>query len=1129
MFLVALLAVAPAMSVPAAGQDSGGLEARANGTLSPRNGAATFHPSGDPTTTYGAACGQSGPAWRTKASLVREALFDAGQSLADFDATVTSIVVLNCRSAGGGPQRARLVDCPAFSQFSYCVATPDDGAGVGDLLLGVVKTTAENGPNGPACGGRLNFQFLEEAGARLDNVTAIEPVKDGCQIAAGPARVDAEVIACPAGITRYSYCVGTPNDGAGHAVTLGVVEGTGTAVYAAYGNCISTSAHQYRRRSDLAMENPSAPASLAGVSSIVVDTCGATGTFPNPTGREACTYNNSAPCSYSLYSRNDGMTNQVVLAVKEGSLSKPDAFDLYGGCRLGAGYRSKSSLVNSLGLRMDKVTDVDVLSCAADDGGGGSVWQACDPSYSFCIRNNNDGFGNSIYLGVRVVTADGDPYGVYGRCGVPSSGYRSKSGLVHALLNLIPGLAGHTLDRIRSIEVTGCGPNQAATYGTFACTSHSRSTGGAYSYCATAGNDGTGNAVSVGVVEDVATPWPWTGVHVSVNPAGAGRITSTSLLDQSPRYGGAYPAGTTVTLTAAAIPGYAFSSFAGDLSGGANPQPLLVNGSKSVVANFVPTAAVTVASSPAGAARSITTASAQDPALRPGGWYPVNAEVTVTATANSGYVFQYFSGGQMQPVATNPYKFTLTGPRNIVAVFAAAAPPPLLAASVAAKKGLANHRTWTMRVTNSGLGAASDVQITGLTFTPVVAGWRAPEVAGWRVNTVFTRTDLTGFGGLAAYNGTVYVSEPGRNRVWSNGTVVAGSTLCGAYRSTWCGPTDLAVDGQGTLYILDSGHNVIKLIDGTIVAGNGVRDYSENGGRAIETPILPTSMTVDKDGNIYIAEESTGRILKVTRSTGIISTIAGTGWWLPGEGYSSDCNVPDVPATHLSLRGPRKVAVDGKGNVYFADDYYGDGCILMLDHATGKISGRIRTLFCFGQDLPIPNNHVDSDLRAADILSSTNTYLATSTCHGDDGFISQTPAAHPFFFTSLAGYVAYPPGDLYATIRPFMPGPFDGENAPAFGSPIERDFVAFDPVKHDVFAAGRQQGHDYRVRKISRKPELPLSLGAIASKASASAPLLLDFSLSSPANARFSVKISFSYRVGGVAYTGSTTLNNQYQ
>ena len=64
-------------------------------------------------------------------------------------------------------------------------------------------------------------------------------------------------------------------------------------------------------------------------------------------------------------------------------------------------------------------------------------------------------------------------------------------------------------------------------------------------------------------------------------------------------------------------------------------------------------------------------------------------------------------------------------------------------------------------------------------------------------------------------------------------------------------------------------------------------------------------------GNIYIADTYNQRIRKVTVSTGIISTIAGTGT----AGYSGD----NVAATSATLNYPRGVVLDTAGNVYIAD------------------------------------------------------------------------------------------------------------------------------------------------------------------------------------------------------------------
>jgi len=68
----------------------------------------------------------------------------------------------------------------------------------------------------------------------------------------------------------------------------------------------------------------------------------------------------------------------------------------------------------------------------------------------------------------------------------------------------------------------------------------------------------------------------WT-VSVSVNPAGAGSVTG----------GGVYDDGATAVLDPTANAGYGFDSWSGDASGSDDPLSLLVDGDKSVTANFI--------------------------------------------------------------------------------------------------------------------------------------------------------------------------------------------------------------------------------------------------------------------------------------------------------------------------------------------------------------------------------------------------------------------------------------------------------------------------------------------------------------------------------------------------------------
>jgi trimeric autotransporter adhesin len=132
-------------------------------------------------------------------------------------------------------------------------------------------------------------------------------------------------------------------------------------------------------------------------------------------------------------------------------------------------------------------------------------------------------------------------------------------------------------------------------------------------------------------------------------------------------------------------------------------------------------------------------------------------------------------------------------------------------------------------------------------------------------------------------------------------------------------PYGVAVDASGNIYIADTVNNRIRKVTkstGIIstVAGTGETRYSGDGGLATSAKVYsPTGVAVDASGNIYIADAENHRIRMVTNpgSTGVISTVAGNGEF----GYSGDGGL----ATSAQLNYPYGVAVDALGNIYIAD------------------------------------------------------------------------------------------------------------------------------------------------------------------------------------------------------------------
>jgi len=175
--------------------------------------------------------------------------------------------------------------------------------------------------------------------------------------------------------------------------------------------------------------------------------------------------------------------------------------------------------------------------------------------------------------------------------------------------------------------------------------------------------------------------------------------------------------------------------------------------------------------------------------------------------------------------------------------------------------------------------------------------------------------------------GNFFISDQTYNRVWKvspAGSIAtaAGSGTAGysgdggpATSAQIWGPTGVAVDSQGNLFISDSGNDRIRKVSPggiiTTVAGNGGVGYSGDGGPATSAQLwAPEGLATDGQNNLFIADTANSRIRKVSPG-GIITTVAGAG----GFGNSGDGG----PAISAQLDFPSAVAVDQQGNIFIAD------------------------------------------------------------------------------------------------------------------------------------------------------------------------------------------------------------------
>ena len=130
-------------------------------------------------------------------------------------------------------------------------------------------------------------------------------------------------------------------------------------------------------------------------------------------------------------------------------------------------------------------------------------------------------------------------------------------------------------------------------------------------------------------------------------------------------------------------------------------------------------------------------------------------------------------------------------------------------------------------------------------------------------------------------------------------------------------PVALAIWNDTLLYIADQSNNRVRMVDlstgiMSTVAGNGEAGYTGDGGLATETGISgPSGLALDAEGNLYISDTFNGRVRKVEKTSGSIETFVGDG----GE-FRLELGVNEHS---MSLSRPYDIALDTQANLFITD------------------------------------------------------------------------------------------------------------------------------------------------------------------------------------------------------------------
>jgi sugar lactone lactonase YvrE len=215
-------------------------------------------------------------------------------------------------------------------------------------------------------------------------------------------------------------------------------------------------------------------------------------------------------------------------------------------------------------------------------------------------------------------------------------------------------------------------------------------------------------------------------------------------------------------------------------------------------------------------------------------------------------------------------------------------------------------------------------------------------------------------------SGAMYVSDYNNNEIRKvttagvvtlfagSATGASGLTNATGSSARFNGPTNIAVDASGNVYVADQNNNEIRKITPagvvTLFAGDaGGASGSADGTGSAATFNAPNGITVDASGNVYVSDSGNNNIRMITPA-GVVTTIAGDGTanYTDGLGTAAEFNYPT--GLHVDPSSGNIFVTDNGNNVIreiVATGYTISGALpagLSFDPTTGIISGTPTTV-----------------------------------------------------------------------------------------------------------------------------------------------------------------------------------------
>jgi DNA-binding beta-propeller fold protein YncE len=185
---------------------------------------------------------------------------------------------------------------------------------------------------------------------------------------------------------------------------------------------------------------------------------------------------------------------------------------------------------------------------------------------------------------------------------------------------------------------------------------------------------------------------------------------------------------------------------------------------------------------------------------------------------------------------------------------------------------------------------------------------------------------------------TIYVVETEVNKVHRLDANGATSLVPPDREDVFLGATSIVFDPAGNMYIGENDVNIVRKRtpagEFSIYAGAFKVRGDDDGASADARFVRPRGLAIDRVGNIFVADEASHIIRKITPG-GQVSTLAGT---------AGESGTQDGRGRAARFNAPRGLATDAAGNVYVMDTNNGairkitpDGTVTTFAGRTGEV------------------------------------------------------------------------------------------------------------------------------------------------------------------------------------------------